>query len=347
MSAAGRRRGLSLSAACLCAALFVALATPAFAQTRLAPVITPMTVEARPIRALRPAEPGQTKYGALEFRGGLALTSPSPLFGGLSGLRLSADGTQFLTVSDHGRWFSGRIVYRDGRPEALADIRSAPALGGNGRAVAGRGWYDTESIASDGDIVWLGIERVHQVVRFDFSRGGILARGEAIALPPAIAQLPNNESLEGLVAVPKDAPRLGGALIAFSERGLNEAGDILAFIVGGRVPGTFAVKRRDRYDISDAAILPGGDVLLLERRVSILRGWMSRIRRIPLASIAPGAVVDGKVLFEAESGSEIDNMEGLAVHRNAAGETILTLVSDDNFSVLQRTLLLQFALTDP
>jgi hypothetical protein len=44
-------------------------------------------------------------------------------------------------------------------------------------------------------------------------------------------------------------------------------------------------------------------------------------------------------------GQEIDNMEGLGLHTNAAGETIVTLVSDDNFNPLfQRTVLLQFAL---
>jgi hypothetical protein len=37
-------------------------------------------------------------------------------------------------------------------------------------------------------------------------------------------------------------------------------------------------------------------------------------------------------------------MEGIAVHRNAEGETVITLVSDDNFSVIQRNLLLQFTL---
>jgi hypothetical protein len=37
-------------------------------------------------------------------------------------------------------------------------------------------------------------------------------------------------------------------------------------------------------------------------------------------------------------------MEGLAVHRDGAGALVLTLISDDNFSVLQRTLLLQFTL---
>jgi hypothetical protein len=31
------------------------------------------------------------------------------------------------------------------------------------------------------------------------------------------------------------------------------------------------------------------------------------------------------------------------VHRNEKGETIITVVSDDNFSVIERNLLLQFA----
>jgi hypothetical protein len=59
------------------------------------------------------------------------------------------------------------------------------------------------------------------------------------------------------------------------------------------------------------------------------------------------AVVDGLVLIEADLGDEIDNMEGLNVHRTADGEIVLTLISDDNFSPVQRTLLLQFTLADP
>ena len=45
-------------------------------------------------------------------------------------------------------------------------------------------------------------------------------------------------------------------------------------------------------------------------------------------------------------GHQIDNMEGLSVHRAADGALVLTLISDDNFSPLQRTLLLQFTLAD-
>jgi hypothetical protein len=38
-------------------------------------------------------------------------------------------------------------------------------------------------------------------------------------------------------------------------------------------------------------------------------------------------------------------MEGMAVHQER-GETIVTLISDDNFRSFQRTLLLEFALVE-
>ncbi len=57
-------------------------------------------------------------------------------------------------------------------------------------------------------------------------------------------------------------------------------------------------------------------------------------------------MVDGPSIFDADLGHEIDNMEGLDVHRNEDGDIVLTMVSDDNFSLLQRTLLLQFTLVE-
>jgi hypothetical protein len=84
-------------------------------------------------------------------------------------------------------------------------------------------------------------------------------------------------------------------------------------------------------------------MLLLERWFSAWRGVAFRIRRIDLAAIRAGATLDGPIVLSADMSSQIDNMEGIAVHRNGEGETIITLVSDNNFSFLQRTLLLQFA----
>lgn len=67
-----------------------------------------------------------------------------------------------------------------------------------------------------------------------------------------------------------------------------------------------------------------------------------RIRRIAIGDLRPGAVLDGETLIEADLGYEIDNMEGIGVHRDASGATVLTVISDDNFSPIQRTILLQF-----
>jgi hypothetical protein len=321
------------------------LAADAVSAPRLPETSIRIEVKATPIQAFSLGDATHRRFGALEFRGGLELTSSYREFGGLSGLRVAPDGGGFLAISDKGRWFRGRIVYEAERPVGLADMEAAPALGRDGRPLAARGWYDTESIAQDGGTLYVGIERVNQIVRFDYGRGGLQARGEPIEVPPGIRHLPNNKGLEALVFAPAGGP-LGGTLLALSERGLDAAGNLVAFLIGGATPGSFTVRRLDDFDISDATLLPPDHILVLERRFTWTTGVAMRIRKIALADIKPGAVVDGPALIEADMRYQIDNMEGLAVHRTPAGETVLTMISDDNFSPLQRTVLLQFTLRE-
>ncbi len=312
-----------------------------------APIDVPLPVaidiSVRPFDAFDLRDSARRQFGSLEFRGGLVLSSPYGHFGGLSGILVSAEGSQFVSVTDKGWWLRGRIRYQGLRPSGIAEAEMAPMLGADGTPLYARGWYDTEALARDGDTLYVGIERVHQIVRFNFGKDGLLARGEPLAVPRAMRSLPANKGIEALAFVPKGLP-LAGTLIAISERGLDRAGNIVAFLIGGPVPGSFSVKRTFDFDVSDAALLPGGDLLLLERKFSWTEGLDVRLRRIALAGIKPGAVVDGTVLWQADLHYEIDNLEGLSIHREG-GDTILTLISDDNFSLVQRTLLLQFALT--
>jgi hypothetical protein len=310
------------------------------------PAPVSITVEARPLAAFRRGDPTEVTFGALRFRGGLQLTSSFKHFGGLSALRIDADGEGFLSLSDKGNWFAGKFVYRGGQLVGLREVVAAPMLGEDGRPIAASGWYDSESLARVGAAVYVGLERVNLILKFDFSQGGLASLGRSIPVPPALAALPRNKGLEALVAVPEGGP-LGGALVAISERGLDAAGRIEGFLIGGPTPGQFAIRRTGYYDISDATLLPDGRLLLLERKFSLRGGIGVRIRRIMLADLAPGAVVDGPTLFEADLGDEIDNFEGIDAHRTKDGETVITLVSDDNFSFLQRTLLLQFTLLEP
>ncbi|MDA9398940.1 esterase-like activity of phytase family protein [Bradyrhizobium sp. CCBAU 45389] len=305
-----------------------------------------LEVNARPIPNFEPRDRSRTRFGSLDYRSGLVLTSSYRGFGGLSGIRLDAKGERFLAISDQGGWFTGRIRYSGGKMAGLDDVEAAPLLGAEGRPITEkRMWWDSESLTRDGNLVYVGLERVNQILRYDFAKGGIRARGEPIAVPPGVRKLPHNKGLEALVLVPKGQP-LAGSLIAFSERGLDADGNLVAFLIGGPTPGQFSVRRTEKFDISDAVLLPSGELLILERKFSWFTGVDIRIRSIPLKSIAPGAVVDGPALFKADLGQEIDNMEGIDAHVTAEGETVLTLVSDDNFSMLQRTLLLQFTLVE-
>ncbi len=310
------------------------------------PAPVSITVEARPLAAFRRGDPTEVMFGSLRFRGGLLLTSSFKHFGGLSSLRIDADGAGFLSVSDKGHWIAGRFVYRNGGLAGVRDVVAAPILGSDGRPITARGWYDSESLARAGATVYVGLERVHRILKFDFNDGGLASPGRSIPVPPALRALPPNKGIEALVTVPEGQP-LGGTLVAISERGFDANGHIQGFLIGGPSPGAFAIRRTAYYDISDATLLPDGGLLLLERKFSLRGGIGVRIRRLALAELAPGAVVDGPTLFEADLGDEIDNFEGIDAHRTEDGETVITLVSDDNFSFLQRTLVMQFTLLEP
>ena len=166
------------------------LAMPPLAQAQFAPgpppseadessAAAPLAIEvtARPLTSFDTSDRARVRFGSLEFRSGLVLTSRFPGFGGLSGLRLDARGERFISFSDQGRWFTGRIVNRGREMTVLADVETAPMLGADGKPITAHGWFDSESIALDGPLVYIGLERVNQVLRFDFSKGFAGARG--------------------------------------------------------------------------------------------------------------------------------------------------------------------------
>jgi hypothetical protein len=317
-------------------AIVVAVAAPRYATGPVRIVI-----DATPIASFDNRDPSKVRFGDLEFRGGLALESRHPAFGGISGIHMESGGNRFIAITDKGSWLRGRIIYRDGRPAGITDAEMAPVLGPDGRPLADRGWYDTESLAERDGVLYVGVERVEQIVRFDYRRDGLLARGQPISVPADFKTLTYNKSLE-CVAAPQQGP-LAGELIAVSEYSLDGAGNLRSFLIGTNQVTRFSVKRTDEFDVSDCTILPPDDILLLERRFSLVRGIAIRIRRMPLSNLKEGAVVDGHTMIEADLAYQIDNMEGISIHRTTNGETIITIVSDDNFSVLQRNLLLQFA----
>ncbi|MGO4283685.1 esterase-like activity of phytase family protein [Bosea sp. TAB14] len=298
-------------------------------------------IGARRIAAFEPRSPEKRRFGALQFRGGLVLSCSHPRFGGFSGLWRSVDGRELVSVSDRGYWLTAKVASDAGRLVGLGSAEMAPILGASGRPLARTRSFDTESLAIADGVAYVGVERTHEVLRFDWAGEGVEARARSLPVPPEVKRLPSNRSLEAVGVVP--AGPLAGTVVAIAERSGRENEPTLGVILSPGRPGLFKVVRHDGYDITDLAFLPSGDMLVLERWYRPWRGVGMRIRRIAGRDLKPGALLDGPYLIEADLGFEIDNMEGLSVHLDQ-GRTILTLISDDNFSILQRTLLLEFEL---
>jgi hypothetical protein len=332
-----RRRGLIRLFCCL-----FAVSLPAYAA---GPGFVSIDLIATPIEQFQRGST-ETRFGQLEFRGGLQLASTDRDFGSLSGLDLEADGETIVSVADTGFWFSGRIVEKDGRLVGVDRARWAPILDASGKPVVGKRHSDAEGLRlttrSGKPVALVSFEQVNNVRLFagpDFAG----ANSEAVKLPATVSGMPANQGLEAMAIAPARGP-LGGAIVLIAERSLDKAGNDRAWIVGGPLAGSWSLTHSDDFDETDAAFLPGGDLLVLERRFSFATGPGMRIRRIAGSELKPGAVVAGTVLIEADLSDQIDNMEGLAIKPGPDGETLLLIVSDDNNSVIQRTLLLQFAL---
>jgi hypothetical protein len=321
-------------------ALALTISSPAGAQD--SPRILP--VEARPIDHFEVGSE-ETKFGSLEFLGGLELISPSRDLGAMSAIRVAEDGRSVLGVMDTGNWFEARIERSaDGRVSGLSDFTLTAMRDASGDQDGPKWSVDAEGLALRGEEAFVSFERDARIDVFDRADlNAPPARTLDILIPRA--EIRGNRGLEAVAIAPDGSP-LQGAAVTISERSLNEAGDIFAAILEGPRKGLFFVHRDPPFDVTDAAFLPGGDLLLLERRFNIAGGIGMRIRRISADAIRPDATVDGKVLIEADFGDQIDNMEGLDVVEDADGSVRLLLVSDDNHSILQRNLLLEFRLSD-
>jgi hypothetical protein len=329
-------------------AVAAAAGTLAPAVAGAAPGERDIEILARPITTFGRVMGQRTRFGQLEFRGGLVLSSQDKDFGGWSGLLLETDGRRMLAVSDRGNVLSAEITYTGDAPSGLKASRLGPILGVNGRRLERRRDLDAEALAlaqgslSRGEVL-IGFERNHRIGRYAVLNGVLQPPTGYLRLPAEARRMHANKGLEA-VTVMAGGPHKG-AVVAFSERFPSNPAQHTGWIWIGGEARRLAYADSGGFDITDAASLQDGTLLVLERRFRWTEGVKMRIRSFAADQVRPGIVMESETLIESDLTSEIDNMEGLAVHRSPRGETVLTLVSDDNFnSFLQRTLLLQFTL---
>nr|WP_246753888.1 esterase-like activity of phytase family protein [Jiella flava] len=281
----------------------------------------------------------------MTYVGGFSFSASDPRVSGISAIRTTDHGTRFLAVTDNGDWLIGRIKRdKHGQPIGIADASLLALRNRVGQIVFGKAMGDAESLAVDEVTrrAYVGFEELHRIWAYHVDA---LATSKArlVDVPIPVQKIPANKGMEALMKAPADS-FLHGALVTVTERALDKDGNVFAAILG-KGGGVFKVRHDPRWDVTDGDFLPNGDLLLLERRFEGVFGLGARIRLIEGRSIKPGAVVDGPVVFEADLSEEIDNMEGLDVWPDRSGRLHVTLVSDNNGSVLQRNLMLEFLWT--
>lgn len=319
--------------------------------------VEPVVILSKRIAHFAKSDPAKRVFGRLTYLGGLVLSSPSAKFGGWSGLEIDADGRKFVAVSDAGTWLAGQFDYEGATLTGISAATIGPLLGLGGVALPKERDRDAESIVLvDGTLakgtVLVAYEQNHRIARLPVTDKGLGAPTANLPLPPDARRQPRNKALESVCVMRGGASK--GAIVALAERfpSRNETqhtGWMLP--VGSAAWSTLAIRNIGGYDLTDCKGLPDGSMLVLERRFrwsSWYEGVKVRLRRFDAQELRSGALMEGDVLLDADMDFEIDNLEGLSVHRSLAGDTVLTMISDNNFSnLLQRTILLQFALAGP
>ncbi|MER9330385.1 esterase-like activity of phytase family protein [Mesorhizobium sp. M0488] len=305
--------------------------------------VEPVEISARPITQFQIGR-ADKQFGPLEFVGGLEMTSPRRDFGALSAFRFIRAGSDFIGVADTGFWFFGTVVRdADRRPSGIQNFSMQQMVDETGQPIDEKWEVDAEGLAVKDGIATVGFERSHRIAQFKVDPSDMKAPFRQLDFLIPARELRQNRGFETVTHANARGQHQGG-LVVVSEKSLDKAGNIYAAIIEGPHKGVFTVKRNGDFDITDGAFLPDGDLLLLERSFSMARGVKMRLRRIHGEGVEKGAIADGPVLLEADMGYQIDNMEGLDVWTRDDGALMVSLISDDNHSILQRNLYLEFIL---
>jgi len=292
-----------------------------------------------------PVTLGVESVGALRFRGGIEISSDDPLFGGLSGIEV-LDDNRILAISDNGDWFEAQLLLDEaGALIGVSDVRTAFMRDEDGRLFPSKATGDSEDLAQlpDGRFA-VSFEQTQTIRIYDFNRDGPFGAARLGPRLDGVARLPSNVGLEALTATSD------GALLVGAEGG------------GGATPLWIApldaqapVPLRIRYPLAEGFSLtsldrmPTGGFVALERFYAPVIGAQARITVFPEASLTAGGetLADVRELAVLSPPLMVDNFEGVTAQLLPNGDVRLYILSDDNFSARQRTLLYAFDISSP
>ncbi len=274
----------------------------------------------------------QVDLGRLIYRGGFELSGSG--IGGLSAADVSDDGTTMTVLSDTGSWFRFTLVNNpNGEIRGVRLAGRGSLLDAGGQVFASKGAGDSESLArlDDGRLV-VGFEAQSKVLVYP---PDLIGPPTPAATPPGLGS--GNAGLEALTDLPNDQ------LLAIPEGGSRRHGVGPAWLGDGTEWRPVAYEIGDSFRPTGATTLPNGDVLVIERRFSFPATLTARFVRITPIQLG-GDVIRGEEIARLDPPFPVDNFEAVTAYAQE-GRIFIFILSDDNFSPFQRTLLLKFELT--
>ncbi|MDT8279174.1 MAG: esterase-like activity of phytase family protein [Erythrobacter sp.] len=250
--------------------------------------------------------------------------APSSFFGGFSAMFALEQG-RFIAFTDRG--YRMTFTAPDLPAPRMAMIRQAVPPGQEYILT------DIESATHDPATgsYWLGYEQVHTI-----QRSTIAGRSDGVRDLRDAVRWPDNAGVEAMVRL------ADGRFVAVPE-GRCEGLIFTADPVGGGAPATFRFRPPAKgYEATDMAQLPDGRLLVLMRKLA----RPSRTVWPPFSALlAIGEVPQAGGEFAPAITLPLDrvipreNYEGLALRPRGDGRVDVWVMSDDNFSIIQRSLL--------
>lgn len=286
---------------------------------------------------------GVRLLGALQLRDA---TLDGIKVGELSGLAWDTDAERLYAVSDMGSVVHLAPRFDSGYLTGLELLAAHPLTRPDGQPVTEE-HADSESMAlrfgndgiADNAELLVAFERLPRLERF---RPDGTYLGE-IPLPDPLADATRYETRNRMLEAMTEHPRFGQ--VYGLERPLKDtdpAQFTLYASAGDNI--TFEPLDAKHSNITALETTPAGDLLFIERRyINVFRPILFALRRIRIADAAEPGPVEDVIIFKSSEHWHIDNFEGLAHHE----DNRYFIVSDDNRSPIQTTLLLYVEVLDP
>jgi hypothetical protein len=251
---------------------------------------------------------------------------------GLSGLEMADSGDEFIAVTDYGTILKVGVKRQATHITGLDIVQKAGIDDPSGIKLT-RFQSDIEGITlqPDGSFV-ISLEGYTRILGYS----AVGAKQKRLHDWDRFTAHFGNSAFEAIATLPD------GRLVIFLEAKTTDTETQALIYDGENWLGPVAFPVSSGYRITGADLGMDGSLYIVERRFSILDGFLCRVKRYHFDA---DTMVE-QTLIDCPS-SQFGNVEGISVWAEPSGQTVLTMLSDSGWRWLANTQLIEFRPKEP